>query len=274
MKTQNYPVQKRNGIPFLLLLLFVFVQTVSFAQTAATVYALVTFQKVEAGNGAEFEKIMKDNWKPLHQLRKQNGKITSWTLYRVLMTGASNEYNYVTVMYFDSFAKTEPNDNYLELMKAANPQGDAAAIMAKTQNLRSIQRQALYSRIDFTTPKAGAPPTKYVNIGFMKSKAGQDANYVKMERETFKKLHQTMADDGKLNGWGFWRLEMPAGTSNDHDYVTSNVYSAYEQMGTVDYEGVFKKTFPGKDIQPVIDETLKTRDIVKGDLWEFVMTLN
>lgn len=272
MKTQNYPVQKRNGIPFLMLLMFVFVQTFSFAQTAPQVFALVTLQKVS--NSAEFEKLMKENWKPLHQLRKQNGKITSWTLYRVLMTGASNEYNYVTVMVFDSFAKTEPNDNYLELMKTANPQVDAAAIIAKTQSLRTIQRQALYSRIDVTSPKTGAPPTKYVNIGFMKSKAGQDANYVKMERETFKKLHQSMVDDGKLNGWGFWRLEMPSGTSSDHDYVTSNVYSAYDQMGTVDYEGVFKKTFPGKDIQPVVDETLKTREIVKGDLWEFVMTLN
>ena len=99
-------MQKRNGIPLLMMFLFAFMQTFSFAQTTPPVYALVVFQKVGTGNGAEFENIMKENWKPLHQLRKQNGKITNWALYRVPMTGASNEYNYVTVIYYDSFAKT------------------------------------------------------------------------------------------------------------------------------------------------------------------------
>ena len=159
-------------------------------------------------------------------------------------------------------------------MKAANPQVDAAAVIAKTQSLRTIMRLGLYSRLDVTTAKAGAPPAKYLNISYMKSKVGQTAAYVKMESETFKKLHQSMVDDGKRNGWGFWRLEAPSGTFSDHDYVTSNIYSAYEQIGTVDYEGAFKKVFPGKDIQPVADETLKTRDIVKSELWEFVMATN
>ena len=272
MKTINYPGQKRNGIPFLTLLLFMVAQTFSFAQTTPATFALVTFQKVS--NASEFEKVMAESWKPLHQLRKQNGKITTWSLYKVHFTGSSSEYNYVSVMYFDSFQKTEPNDNYLELMKAANPKADAAAIIDKTASVRTIMRQAVYNRLDVTTVKTGAPPTKYVNISYMKSKDGQTANYVKMETETFKKLHQSMVDEGKRNGWAFWSLSMPSGTFSDHDYVTSNVYSSYDQMGAVDYAGTFKKVFPDKNIQVVVDEALKTRSIVKSELWELVMTLN
>lgn len=52
-------------------------------QTNQTVYARVVFQKVEPGKEQEFEKMLKENWKSAHQLRKQNGKITNWALYRV-----------------------------------------------------------------------------------------------------------------------------------------------------------------------------------------------
>ena len=273
MKTQNYPVQKRNGIPFLMLLLFVFVQTVLFAQTAApTVFALTTLQQVS--NSAEFEKLMKENWKPLHQLRKQNGKITNWALYRVHMTGASDEYNYVSVMYFDSFVKTEANDNYLELMKAANPKADAADIISKTSNVRTIMRQAIYSRVDGTTPKAGAAPAKYIEIDFMKVTSGMGAEYVRVEKEDWKPVHQALVDGGQRVGWTLWSLAMPAGTSNNHDYVTSNIFSGYDQFSNQDYEGAFKKAHPGKDANSMMEKTGKARNMVKSELWELVMTLN
>ena len=272
MKTQNYPVQKRNRIPFLMLLLFVVVPTFSFAQTAPAVFGLVTLQKVT--NSAEFEKLMKENWKPLHQLRKQNGKITNWTLYRVHMTGASDEYNYVTVMYFDSFVKTEANDNYLELMKAANPKADAAALIAQTQSVRTIMRQAIYSRVDGTTAKAGAPAAKYIEIDFMKVTPGMGAEYVRTEKEDWKPVHQALVDGGQRVGWTLWSLAMPGGTSNNHEYVTSNIFSSYDQFSNQDYEGAFKKAHPGKDANVMMEKTGKVRSMAKSELWELILTLN
>lgn len=272
MKTRNHPVQKWNGIPFLILLLLVVAQTFSFAQSTPTVFALATFQKVN--NASAFEKIMAENWKPLHQLRKQNGKITSWSLYKVHFSGSGSEYNYVSVMYFDSYQKTEPNDNYPELMKAANPKADVPAIMDKTASVRTIVRSALYQRENFTTDKTGAPPTKYINLSYMKPKDGQDNSYFRMENEIAKKIHQSIVDAGQKNAWRFWSLNMPAGTFSDHDYVTANAYASYEQMGAVDMAGAFKKAFPDKDIQVVSDEVTKTRNVVKNELWELVLTLN
>src|SRR5687768_15787891 len=101
-------IQRRNGIPFLMMFLFACIQAVTQAQTQApTVYALVTLQKVAPGNNVAYEKIMAENWKPLHQLRKQNGKIINWFLYKVHFAGVNEEYNYVSVMYYESFVKTE-----------------------------------------------------------------------------------------------------------------------------------------------------------------------
>ncbi len=97
----------------------------------------------------EFEKVMTEKLEA-RPSRKQNGKITNWASRAVNFSGATNEYNYVSVAYFDSFNKTEPNDNWPEIMKAANPKGDANAILAKTTSPRKIMRQLIYSRIDGT----------------------------------------------------------------------------------------------------------------------------
>jgi L-rhamnose mutarotase len=273
MKKQTVLIQKRKGVPFLLLFVFVYTNILAQAPTPV-VHALVTTQKVAPADREEYEKLMKENWKALHQLRKQNGKIANWSLYKVHFAGSAEEYNYVSVTYYESFVKTEPNDNYLELMKASSPKADAAAILKKTQGLRSIQRQAIYARLDATTPKAGAPAVKYIIIDFMKAKPGMDAAYNKAERETWKPVHQALVEGDKRTGWAFWGLVVPGGTTSNHDYVTSNAFSNYAQIGGQDYEAAFKKVHPGKELQAIFEETGKARDGVRSELWELVVTLN
>jgi len=273
MKKRTALIQKRKGIPFLLMLVFVF--TNALAQTpAATVHATVTTQKVQPANTEEYEKVMKEYWKPVQQLRKQNSKITNWELYKVHFAGASEEYNYVSVAYYESFIKTEQNDNFPELMKAANPKADAAAVLAKTRDLRTIQRQSVYFRIDATTPKAGAPATKYVVIDYMQTKGGMDAVYNKLEHEIWKPIHQGFVDGDKKNGWAFWGLTIPGGSGSNHDYVIANVYSSYSQIVNEDYVAAFKKVHPEKDLQSVADQTEKARGVVRREIWEEILTLN
>lgn len=268
MNSRNYGISGLRA-SFCLSLCFVLAGTLSHGQTAPTVYTLTTLQKVEQVNTTEYEKVMVDYWKAVHQLRKQNGKITNWALYRVRFAGASNEYNYVTVSYYDSFAKTEPNDNYPELMKAANPKADAAAILSQTLKARTLQRAVMYRRVDATNPAAAPKPRKYVMINFMQPKSGMNADYVKIEREDFKPVHQARVNSGSMVGWGLYTLVHPWGSSNDHQFVTADVYADYAQLGE-DMEPYWKKLNPGKEIQPLFDKLEKSRNAVRTELWELV----
>lgn len=135
-------------------------------------------------------------------------------------------------------------------------------------------RQAIYGRVDGTTAKAGAPAAKYIEIDFMKTTPGMGAEYVRSEKEDWKPVHQALVDGGQRVGWTLWGLGMPGGTSNNHDYVTSNVFSSYDQFSNQDYEGAFKKAHSGKDANTMMEKTGKARDLVKSELWELVMTLN
>ncbi len=268
MRYLNLLFQKRNWISLLLILGFLLP---GFSQTTPAVFATVTLQKVEPGKDKEFLKMLSENWKPMHQVRKQSGKITNWRLYKVLFAGTNDEYNYVTVSYFDSWAKTEPNDDWPELLKKSNPKADQA-IFARTTELRKIVRQSVYSRVDATA--ANNSPIKFVEIDFMKVKEGQGAEYVKVEKEVWKPLHQVLVTDGKRAGWGLWQLILPGGSQNTHDYVTSNIYSSYGQMAEGNYEEAFKKAHPGKDVTEALDRTGKTRSLVRSEVWELIDSTN
>ena len=100
-----------------------------------------------------------------------------------------------------------------------------------------------------------------------------NAEYVKTEREVWKPIHQAWVNDGKLASWGLWGLVMPGGTSNTHDYVTSNAHTSYKAMAELNYEETFKKVYPGKDMQAIFDATGKTRDLVRSEVWEMIDSL-
>lgn len=270
MKASESSFHRGNWIPSLITLWFAFIWPVAFAQTPSTVYCIVTFQKVTSENVAEYEKIITENWKPLHQLRKQNGKILNWALYKIHYKGANDAYNYVSVTYYDSFIKTEPNDNFPELMKAANPKADAQAIFTKTRSLRTIVSQAMYNRVETITSKTPAP-IKYIVVSFQKSKPGLHNEALKIEREEWKPIHQVMTDGGQMITWNVWTLVIPSGAEVNHDYFTSNIFSSYDQVATQGYADAFKKL--GKDAQPVLDRTAKTKDMTKRELLEFVVGL-
>jgi hypothetical protein len=271
MITFQSQFQKRNGFSFLMMLLLACACTLAYSQATPTIFMLSTFQKVAPENVAAYEKLMADHWKPLHQLRKQNGKILNWALYKVHYKGANDDFNYAAVSYYESFIKTEPNDNWAELMKAANPKGDAAAIIAKTQSVRTIVSQSVYSRAEGVASKTPTP-IKYGLVSFQKSKPGMHAEALKMEAEEWKAAHQAMVDAGQMVAWNVWNLVIPNGAEINHNYFTSNLFSSYDQMAQQDYAGAFKKV--GKDSQQALDRADKAKDMVRRELLEFVMGTN
>jgi hypothetical protein len=271
--TTSFDLQHRgNQVSFLLFLTVLFVSINSFAQTPTPVFARVISQKVPPGKEQEFEKFMMETFKPVHELRKQKGKIISWYLFKVHFAGASDEYNYVTVQYYNTWAKTEADDDWTALIKEQNAKADPVAVRAKLRELRTVVREHLYYREETVDPKTPAP-FKYVMIEFMKVKPGMLGDYMKVEKDEWKPFHQHLADNGTAAGWGLWALIFPGGTSRTHDFVTSSRYSTYTKLSEVDYGAMFKAVYPSKDPQAAFDRAEKARDLVRSELWEVISQL-
>lgn len=62
--------------------------------------------------------------------------------------------------------------------------------------------------------------TVFAIVETMKATQGKAAEYVKAEKEVWKKIHQDRLKQGLILGWYFYEVKYPSGTTAPYDYVT------------------------------------------------------
>ena len=244
----------------------------AFAQTDRGAWAAVELIKVATGREAAFEQLMTASWKPVYEQAKKAGRITNWALYRVHFSGANDEYNYAAVTYLDSWARTQAAGDIAALVRASDTKIDVAAAIGRLDAVRTVVRRPLYSRLELVTAPVVALP-KFLMMDYMKVKDGMLDEYLKVEREDWKPLHQVLANEGNRVGWALWDYAVPGGTGSSHDFVTAMMFTDYGQIKEANDGEAFTKAHPGKDLAASVARTRRSRDVVRSELWETVLSL-
>jgi hypothetical protein len=103
----------------------------------------------------------------------------------------------------------------------------------------------------------------------MKVPIERDNDYIRLETEVWKILHQARKDAGLLDGWYLFRVLSPSGTSAEYNYVTINAYSSLEKLaGHFESFGVDYTKLLNSDQISIALETDKIRDLVKEEVWQ------
>lgn len=106
-----------------------------------------------------------------------------------------------------------------------------------------------------------------VQVDYMKVTPGKLDEYLEVETEMWKPVHQERIKNGELVSWALYGRQFPYGTDTEYDYVTVNVYRSPEVFikGT-DYNALFSKVYPGKDVSQMLAKTDSSRRLVRGDV--------
>lgn len=228
------------------------------AQSLQGAYARVMYHKVAPGREADFERAMRDELKPLYRAQRN---VANWMLYRVHLTGTTDEYNYAAVSYHDAWAG------------AQEPGAWRDPALRKVEAVGPMVRQALYARIDFVARQPPAP-FKYAVLDFMKVKPGMVDDYLKVEREDWKPLHQVLTNEGNRTGWTLWDYAIPGGTGSSHDFVTTMLFADYAKIKEANDAEAFRKAHPNGDLAASVTRTRASRDVIRSEIWEVVDFLN
>lgn len=239
------------------------------AQDEPTVFAIVDFMKTKPGADEKYLDIEKNVWKPLHQERINQGKITGWILYRVLYTGSNDPYDYVTMTFFDNPANLEDPWAGIDPSKILTGR-DTDKDMQETGESRDLVKSNLIFRQDEVVPEGGPGEVKYIEINYMKVKPGNDAAYLDFEKNIWNPIHKEFTNSGARAGWSLWNMVYPGGSGNDYQYITANYFSEFNKIGTGDYDAAVKKVHPGKNTDEFDQKALQTRDMVRIELWQVV----
>jgi hypothetical protein len=114
-------------------------------------------------------------------------------------------------------------------------------------------------------------------VDYMRVPEGGGEDYVALEKEVWKPIHQEMVNNGKLEGWFLYQIPYPGGTDAEYHYVTVRLYNDRAQIENT-WDGMnnaFEKAHPGKDVDEIDDKTMASRDLVKTycfSSWERFMS--
>ena len=106
----------------------------------------------------------------------------------------------------------------------------------------------------------------FMSVDCMKSTT---TDYVSIETEIWRAMHQQLIDQGKRNSWALYSVMY--GDRSKCDYYTVTTFLGQEQLDAYpDYAEVFKTVHPGKDVSKAMARTLASRQHVATDLWMLV----
>jgi hypothetical protein len=119
---------------------------------------------------------------------------------------------------------------------------------------------------------APATSPRYVQVDFMKALPGKEPEYVRLERDTWKPLHQARIRNGQLRSWAFFSVRFPSGADEKYDFVTINTYDRFGQIEEplANFERLFASVHPNKSIGELSSATDAARRLIRSEMWQLV----
>ena len=114
------------------------------------------------------------------------------------------------------------------------------------------------------TQQAASPTV--VEVGCMKIDPLKEEEYLKMEHDLWRPVHQERIKQGHMRSWTLYAVRFPSGSQRECDYRTVNVYGSLADMDR-SIDDVFTKVHPKIPLAEVGRRTVTARDFRTGELW-------
>jgi hypothetical protein len=245
----------------LLTILFLSLALHSHSQDNATI--LISYVKVSPSEIQEYLNIEKE-WKKIHEARLEKGHIIGWQIWQKMYAGEEDEYQFIVINWYKNFQSTHET-GFREIMNQLYSPGDMEDLMDRTLSLRSIVRNDVFHRAASTEIYQ---PTAYLVVSPMRVNPGMETEYLKMEREIFKPIHEEAIRQGLMASWSVW-YKWPF-EENDQRYVVMNGFGDYPQMSQLDYADLFRKVHPEQDMDEIWDQVAGIRKNTSVQIWRLL----
>ena len=267
---------KRLLAVYCLFFAFLFAKNVLAQDPPKPFYAYLSYIKVDRDKSEAYLNHVRTYGQQIYQDRVNRGEIISWALFTVIMrTDHGDEYNYVSVTTTSQLKSiTDASQTPQQILKRLKPEMDektVAETLAQLGQMRAMVGNDVMLRMDQLASMRGAT-SKYYEMNYMKVPYGKDADYEKLERESFKPLHKERQDLGDINYWSLWKVAYPNSDTRSYNYITMNTFADIDKMVTSDYAAAYRKVFPKGDMNKLATQMMATRTMQKTEVWRREIT--
>src|SRR5688572_27370685 len=81
-------------------------------------------------------------------------------------------------------------------------------------------------------PQSATPAQRYsvLTLDYQKPEPGKTGDYLKVERELWKPVHQDRVDKGTIVSWKLYSVSWPNGADQEYDYVTVTEFANFAAL--------------------------------------------
>ncbi|MBT8189682.1 MAG: hypothetical protein HKN67_13030 [Saprospiraceae bacterium] len=254
----------------LVLCLTIFSFTHSKAQDNSFIISIDYMHTTSANDYINLERTV---YKPLHEYSVNNGEKLGWILYEIIYPyGEDTKYNYATVNFYKD-AKQALDMSWTDFMVGFNeihPDLDVAKVDQKTQNSRTLVKGEMFAMVDEAIPGFSNKPSEYISVNHMVISPGKDQEYIGMEMEIWKPVHQQRIKEGNAEDWYLFRRMFPYGAEFGYQYVTVDAHGTLEKMITPNSNTTWSSAHPDKAELEYQDKTSELRTLKRQETWRII----
>jgi hypothetical protein len=119
-------------------------------------------------------------------------------------------------------------------------------------------------------PSAAANQPKFMMVEFMKVEPGKENDWVKLERETWKPMHEMRVKDGSILSWAAIAQVMPGDESNGPVAATVTTFRGWPDPTKTDWVGLIKRAHPQTQPDTIFNQAESARKIVRSEIWQVI----
>ena len=234
---------------------------------------VVDYKNIAQDHEEDYLKVEKF-WKPVHQERINDGRMTAWLLLKVV--NDENEdipYNYITLNVYPDMQKNTnsgaTNEDWINAHGAQKIEDEGPPMRALTQKVNNIIR-----RDHCRTISSIYSLTKYRRANFMKTAPGQRDAFVESRQGFIQPIFSRMIHDinAPMNGWILNELLTPDGAEKEYDFISYDLFKDKADIKRAnpnkDYTKLAHPNLSNEEAQAIFSKNTAMRKMVKREIWE------
>ena len=116
----------------------------------------------------------------------------------------------------------------------------------------------------------GTKPTAWVVVNRMQVPPGGGAEYMAVENEIWKPVHEAAIAAGKRQGWAVYSRVLPYGADMRYSYATVDGFDNYSDLVAPGMQDLFRQAHPNAtdaEFDKMSARTNASRTLLEGQLW-------
>lgn len=107
----------------------------------------------------------------------------------------------------------------------------------------------------------------YLKIDYFKAASANIGEYLHVEQEIWKPIHQERLDRGIILGWSFYAV-FTGEPDVPYNYIAVNVFDDFEKIDYYGLNEIVETVYPEKDLSHFYQRTRTAREVVRTEIWQ------